>query len=73
MQYLMNDQPMTPSDFVATGILLLSFFLFKDREHACANLLKSIGANGHLIHPFDNLNVIAGQGTLGLEVLEQVH
>ena len=50
----------------------MSFFLFKDREHACANLLKSIGANGHLIHPFDNLNVIAGQGTVGLEVLEQV-
>ncbi|XP_028400302.1 probable serine racemase [Dendronephthya gigantea] len=44
----------------------------KSREGTCADVLKSVGANGHLIHPFDNLNVIAGQGTIGLEVLEQV-
>ena len=47
-------------------------FYIKDREGTCANVLKSVGTNGHLIHPFDNLNVIAGQGTIGLEVLEQV-
>ena len=35
--------------------------------------MKSIGANGRLVHPFDNLNVIAGQGTIGLEILEQVN
>ncbi len=35
-------------------------------------MLKSVGSNGRLIHPFDNVNVIAGQGTIGLEVLEQV-
>ena len=50
------------------------FFCFemKSREGTCAEVLKSVGANGHLIHPFDNVNVIAGQGTIGLEVLEQV-
>ena len=47
-------------------------FFIKSREGTCANVLKSVGANGHLIHPFDNVNVIAGQGTIGLEVLEQV-
>ena len=25
-----------------------------------------------LIHPFDHVDIVAGQGTLGLEVLEQV-
>ncbi|CAB4044958.1 serine racemase-like isoform X2, partial [Paramuricea clavata] len=44
----------------------------ESREGTCAEVLKSVGANGHLIHPFDNVNVIAGQGTIGLEVLEQV-
>ena len=37
-------------------------FYIKDREGTCTNVLKSIGINGHLIHPFDNLNMIAGQG-----------
>ena len=44
----------------------------ESREGTCADVLKSVGANGHLIHPFDNVNVIAGQGTIGLEILEQV-
>ena len=26
----------------------------------------------HLVHPFDDVNVIAGQGTVGLEILDQV-
>ena len=47
-------------------------FFIKSCEGTCANVLKSVGANGYLIHPFDNVNVIAGQGTIGLEVLEQV-
>jgi len=28
--------------------------------------------NGIIIHPYDNYNVIAGQGTIGLELLEEV-
>ena len=27
---------------------------------------------GLLIHPYDNYNVMAGQGTIGLELMEQV-
>ncbi|XP_028400304.1 serine racemase-like [Dendronephthya gigantea] len=42
------------------------------REGACAKILRSLGENGHLIHSSENPNVIAGQGTIGLEVLEQV-
>src|SRR5579862_2004754 len=38
-------------------------------EHACL-LAKSEGLT--FIHPFDDPAVIAGQGTIGLEVLEQV-
>ena len=34
-------------------------------------LRRSIERNLVLIHPFDDLDVIAGQGTLGLELLEQ--
>lgn len=44
----------------------------ESRESTCANIVKSLGPTAHLIHPFDNVNVIAGQGTIALEVLEQV-
>ncbi len=30
------------------------------------------GAGGAFVHPFDDIDVIAGQGTLGLELLEEV-
>ena len=39
------------------------------RETACADVQRATGAI--LIHPFDNENVIAGQGTAALELLEQ--
>ena len=54
-------------------LIFLLCFCTKSREEACAKILKSVGANGHLIHSSDNLDVIAGQGTIGLEVLEQVN
>ena len=55
-------------------LILTHIFVFiKSREASCASVLKSLGTNGHLIHPSDNVNVIAGQGTIALEVLEQVH
>jgi len=40
------------------------------REAACAEVIKKIGAT--LIHSFENENVIAGQGTAAVELLEDV-
>jgi threonine dehydratase len=40
------------------------------REAACADIIAKTGAT--LIHPFENEDVIAGQGTAALELLEDV-
>jgi threonine dehydratase len=41
-------------------------------EDALAEALAEAGRSGRvLVHPFDSADVIAGQGTVGLEVLEQ--
>jgi threonine dehydratase len=40
------------------------------REEACAEVRRETGAI--LVHPFDNVDVIAGQGTAVLELLEAV-
>ncbi len=40
------------------------------REAACAEVQREHGAA--LVHPFDNVNVIAGQGTAALEMLEEM-
>lgn len=40
------------------------------REAAAAQLLAETG--GHLVHPFDDADVIAGQGTAALELLHEV-
>jgi threonine dehydratase len=42
----------------------------KSRETTCAEVIKKTGAT--LIHSFENKNVIAGQGTAAVELLEQV-
>jgi threonine dehydratase len=42
-------------------------------EEALALAAESAAASGAaLVHPFDDLDVIAGQGTLGLELLEEI-
>ena len=41
------------------------------RETTCAQVQAETGAT--LVHPFDDNNVIAGQGTAALELVEQVH
>ena len=41
------------------------------REQACAELERTTGAT--LVHPYDDADVIAGQGTAALELLEHVH
>ncbi len=38
------------------------------REEACAEVRRQTGAT--LVHPFDNVDVIAGQGTAALELLD---
>jgi threonine dehydratase len=40
------------------------------REAACASVIAQTGAT--LIHPFENEDVIAGQGTAAVELLEEV-
>ena len=41
------------------------------REAACADIIANTGAT--LIHPFENEDVMAGQGTAALELLEEVN
>jgi threonine dehydratase len=41
------------------------------REAAAAEVIRRTGAT--LIHPFDNFNIIAGQGTAALEILTDYH
>ncbi len=41
------------------------------REETAARVVEETG--GTLLHPFDHPDVIAGQGTLALELVEQVH
>ena len=40
------------------------------RENTCAEVMRKTGA--HLVHPYDDARVIAGQGTAALELLEEV-
>jgi threonine dehydratase len=41
----------------------------KAREETCRAIMDEVGAT--LIHPYDNFNVICGQGTASLELLEE--
>lgn len=43
---------------------------FDDAYAACMEHLDAHG--GVLVHPFDDYSIIAGQGTIGLEILDQV-
>jgi threonine dehydratase len=40
------------------------------REATCAEVMRKTGA--HLVHPYDDARVIAGQGTAALELLEEI-
>jgi threonine dehydratase len=40
----------------------------RSREETCRNIMEKEGAT--LVHPYDNFNVICGQGTASLELLE---
>lgn len=44
-----------------------------DYDAACAAAIAAAQASGaYFIHPFDNLDVIAGQGTVGIEITQQL-
>jgi threonine dehydratase len=43
----------------------------ESREEVLAGIIKNTGAA--FVHPFDNFNVICGQGTAALEFLDDVH
>lgn len=44
-----------------------------DYDAACEQALKFCRqSNGYFIHPFNDINVIAGQGTVGLEIVDQL-
>jgi threonine dehydratase len=44
----------------------------RDFDEACAHALDLVRARGAtFVHPFDDPRVIAGQGTIGLEILDQ--
>lgn len=45
--------------------------VYDDAYRAAVEFQKSTG--GEFIHPFDDIDVIAGQGTIALEVLEQLN
>jgi threonine dehydratase len=49
---------------------LLAGTTYDEAEEAAADLARTRGLT--LVHPFDDPAVIAGQGTIGLELLEQV-
>ncbi|KAK3702068.1 hypothetical protein QZH41_014764 [Actinostola sp. cb2023] len=44
----------------------------QNREEAATRTLKETGPNSYLIPPYDHKDIIAGQGTMALELLEQV-
>lgn len=45
--------------------------VYDDAFHRALELQKETGRT--FIHPFNDVDVIAGQGTIGLEILEQLH
>jgi len=52
------------------GTITLSESSVKGREDTCKKLQETLGAT--YVAPFDNLNVIAGQGTAAVELLQDV-
>ncbi|CAJ0593458.1 unnamed protein product [Cylicocyclus nassatus] len=52
------------------AVLELCESTVKSREETCARLAKELGYG--VVEPFDDENVICGQGTIGAEIIEQV-
>ena len=65
--------PGVKKDAVAGYGALITFCkpTLQAREETCRQIMEEQGAT--LVHPYDNFNVICGQGTSALELLEERH
>ena len=45
----------------------------QEHEEEARNVLEQTGPNSYLVSPCEDEDVIAGQGTMALELLEQVY
>jgi len=64
--------PAVKKDAVAGYGALITFCkpTLKAREETCRAIIEKEGAT--LVHPYDNFNVICGQGTASLELIEEI-
>jgi len=67
-----ENAPLVKKDAVAGYGASITFCRpsLQSREETCHEIMENEGAT--LIHPYDNFNVICGQGTASLELLEDV-
>jgi threonine dehydratase len=67
-----NNSPMVKQNAVKgyDGKVLLCEPTLKAREDECAKIMNEKGAT--LIHPYNNFDVICGQGTIAIELMEQM-
>merc|ERR1712093_594616 len=65
----------SPNDVKAVESLKAEVILFGENYDECYEKALEISKKENLtfIHPFDDPEVIAGQGTIGLEILRQSH
>ncbi|MGB8492507.1 MAG: pyridoxal-phosphate dependent enzyme [Bacteroidales bacterium] len=68
-----ENAPVVKKNAVAGYGALITFCkpTLQAREETCRQIMNEKGAT--LIHPYDNFNVICGQGTAALELLEEIH
>lgn len=66
-----ENAPSVKKDAVAGYGAIITFCkpTLQSREETCRSIMEREGAT--LIHPYDNFNVICGQGTASLELLEE--
>ncbi len=66
-----ENAPLVKKDAVAGYGAIITFCkpTLQSREETCRAIMEREGAT--LIHPYDNFNVICGQGTASLELLEE--
>ncbi|HOW10134.1 MAG: pyridoxal-phosphate dependent enzyme [Bacteroidales bacterium] len=68
-----ENAPSVKKDAVAGYGALITFCkpTLQAREETCRKIMETEGAT--LVHPYDNFNVICGQGTASLELLEEIN
>lgn len=68
-----DNAPSVKKDAVAGYGASISFCkpTLQAREETCRKIMEAEGAT--LVHPYDNFNVICGQGTASLELLDEVN